>query len=260
MNSASRGDAGAATAAPRAPAANLNTDDEEAMHQESSTDGEMDPSPEEEGDRWTESVSMAQRRRNLQASIVPTATLQATHGSQATSELQLSKVSRKPMPRPAPLPINDFKLVLRPQDGLNLSKVLPSTLSLALLHATNTSRQANLRLQVDVKQNTAMVSTPSADVTKLLLKTKQIVLNNAHHAAVLYGLSPDDAVKGVIRGVPVEFTEDQIIQNIDQEGFELYSCRRIGKESTTVILTFVGPKVPHYVRLYGAEHRCTLYM
>lgn len=260
MNSASPGDAEAATAAPRAPEANPNTDDEDAMHQESSTDGELDSSSEEEGNRWTESVSKAQRRRNRQASIVPTATLQAAHGSKATSEFQLRQVSRKPMPRPAPLPINDFKLVLRPQDGLNLSKVLPSTLSLALLHATNTSwRQANLRLQVDVKQNTATVSTPSADVAKLLLKTKQIVLNNAHHAVVLYGLAPDDAVKGVIRGVPVEFTEDQIIQNIDQEGFELYSSRRIGKESTTVILTFAGPKVPHYVRLYGAEHRCTLY-
>lgn len=33
----------------------------------------------------------------------------------------------------------------------------------------------------------------------------------------------------------------------------------MGKESTTVLLTFAGPKVPHYVRLYGAEHRCTLH-
>ncbi|KAH9379469.1 hypothetical protein HPB48_014912 [Haemaphysalis longicornis] len=185
---------------------------------------------------------------------------EAAHVSQDTLEFQLSHVSRKPTPRPSPLPIKDFMLVRRPQDDFDLNKVLPSKLSLALLRTTNTSwKQANLRLQVYVRQNTATVSTPSAEVAKLLLKMKKIVLNNAHSAVALYELAPDVAVKEVIRGVRVECTENQIIHIIDKDGFKLYLRHRIGKETTTVILTFAGPKIPLYIRLFGTKHRCTLY-
>ncbi|KAH9375459.1 hypothetical protein HPB48_015434 [Haemaphysalis longicornis] len=33
----------------------------------------------------------------------------------------------------------------------------------------------------------------------------------------------------------------------------------MGNDSTTVLLTFLGPKLPHYVWLYEAEYRCTLH-
>ncbi|KAH9384651.1 hypothetical protein HPB48_026661 [Haemaphysalis longicornis] len=84
---------------------------------------------------WIMNVSKAQRRRDRR---------------------QLSQINRQPPPsspqeeKPRPprtkraprtvlLPLDDYKLVLRPRNGLNVGKLAPSELSLALLQATNTT-------------------------------------------------------------------------------------------------------------------------
>lgn len=48
------------------------------------------------------------------------------------------------------------------------------------------------------------------------------------------------------------------MDNVDQSTDEVYMARHLGS-STTVILTFAGPKVPYTVRLYGAEYPCSIY-
>ncbi|KAH7933392.1 hypothetical protein HPB49_012141 [Dermacentor silvarum] len=167
---------------------------------------------------------------------------------------------RKPAPRPAPLPLDDYKLVMRPRSGLDVAKLAPSELSLALLQDTNTTwREANLRLRIDHNQNTATVSTPTKDMAMKLIEVSKIKVGETEHSVEMCGLAPDDAVKGVIHGVPTRLTIQEIKENIMEDGFEIYTVRRMGKDSTTVILTFAGPDVPHYLWLYGAEYRCTLH-
>lgn len=61
----------------------------------------------------------------------------------------------------------------------------------------------------------------------------------------MYGLAPDAALKGVIHVVPTRLTIQEIKENIMEDGFEIYMARRMGKDSTTVILTFAGPDMPH---------------
>lgn len=92
-----------------------------------------------------------------------------------------------------------------------------------------------------------------------LFRVTKIMIEGTEHLVELYGLAPDDAVKGVIQGVPKRLTIQEIKENILQDGFEIYTARRMGNDSTTVLLTFSGPKVPHYIWLYGAEYRCTLH-
>ncbi|KAH7974084.1 hypothetical protein HPB49_009744 [Dermacentor silvarum] len=76
-------------------------------------------------------------------------------------------------------------------------------LSLALLQATNTTwREANLRLRIDQNQNTATVSTPTKDMAMNLIEVSKIKVGETEHSVEMYGLAPDDAVKGVIHGVP----------------------------------------------------------
>lgn len=58
--------------------------------------------------------------------------------------------------------------------------------------------------------------------------------------------------------MPAVFTASEILNNIHQTVNEGYTVRRIGS-SSTVILTFAGPKVPYTVRLYGAEYPCSIY-
>ncbi|KAH7953899.1 hypothetical protein HPB49_013851 [Dermacentor silvarum] len=151
---------------------------------------------------WITAASKAQRRRGRRK-------LNLTSGPPPPSsplERQPRLTMRKPAPRPAPLPLDDYKLVMRSRSGLDVAKLAPSELSLALLQATNTTwRQANLRLRIDQNQNTATVSTPTKEMAIKFIEVSKI------------------------------------------------------KDSTTVILTFAGLVVPHYLWLYGAEYRCTLH-
>ncbi|KAH9378922.1 hypothetical protein HPB48_012820 [Haemaphysalis longicornis] len=84
-------------------------------------------------------------------------------------------------------------------------------------------------------------------------------MKHEKHCVEIYGIVPDDSVKGVIQGVSEEFTTKEIIENIDQDGFELYAVRRMGEKSTTVILSFAGSEVPRCVYLHGTAQRCTLH-
>ncbi|KAH7938378.1 hypothetical protein HPB49_022975 [Dermacentor silvarum] len=92
-----------------------------------------------------------------------------------------------------------------------------------------------------------------------LIEVSKIKVGETEHSVEMYGLAPDDAVKGVTHGVPTRLTIQEIKENIMEDGFEIYTVRRMGKDSTTVILMFAGPDVPHYLWLYGAEYRCTLH-
>ncbi|KAH9362661.1 hypothetical protein HPB48_001242 [Haemaphysalis longicornis] len=75
---------------------------------------------------------------------------------------------------------------------------------------------------------------------RALVQVKQMTLGTAVHPVSLYGLAPDDARKGVIHGVPLRFTNNEILSNLDQTEHEIYAVR-LG-QTTTVILTFAGPK------------------
>lgn len=208
---------------------------------------------------WSEVISRAQRRRDQrQLRLTDNQTKQAPSpsppGRQSRPTLRQARNWFKPLPR------DHCKLVLRPRGGLNLQHILPSQLTLALLHATNTTwREANIHLQIDQAQNTATISTPSVQIGEKLIGVTDIKIKDEKHSVEIYGLAPDDSVKGVIQGVPEEFTIQEIIENIEQDGFELYAARRMGEKSTTVILTFAGSEVPRCVYLYGTAHRCTLH-
>lgn len=159
-----------------------------------------------------------------------------------------------------PVPKDHCNLVLRPRGGLNLKQFLPSQLILALLHATSTTwREANMHLQIDQAQNTARISTPYIPIGEKLIGVTEIKIKDETHSVEVYGIAPDDSVKGVIHGVPEEFTIQEIVENIEQDGFELYTASRMVEKSTTVILTFAGSDVPRCVYLYGTAHRCTLH-
>ncbi|KAH9361554.1 hypothetical protein HPB48_001344 [Haemaphysalis longicornis] len=107
-------------------------------------------------------------------------------------------------------------------------------------------------------QNTATISTPSAEAAKALSQVKQIRINNITYPVQLYGLAPDHSVKGIIRGAPLRFSERELLDNMYVPNHEIYACRRLGN-SNIVVVTFAGNKVPYYVTLFGSEYPCSLY-
>lgn len=49
------------------------------------------------------------------------------------------------------------------------------------------------------------------------------------------------------RGVKCNQGRDDEGNDMQQDGFEIYMVIRMGKDSTTVILTFAGPDMAHYL-------------
>ncbi|KAH9365750.1 hypothetical protein HPB48_012902 [Haemaphysalis longicornis] len=139
---------------------------------------------------WSEVISRAQRRRDQrQLRITDNQT------KQAPSPSPTARPSR-PTLRQArhwfkPLPRDHCKLVLRPRGGLNLQHILPSQLTLALLHATSTTlREANIHLQIDQAQNTATISTPNADGEKSTTVILTFPGSDVPRCVYLYGTAP----------------------------------------------------------------------
>lgn len=232
------------------PSPNSNDEEDIAMNHDSN-EGEYSELSSEHDSTWIDVVTKAQKRRQrkLNDEVGPTAV------PKPPTPLPVRKAGF----RPNPLPRDDFKLVLRPQDGLKLANLDIAEVSLALLNSINfTWRQANLRVRVDATQNTATISTPSSDAAKALGNLKQLKIGNTIHMVTLYGLAPDDSSKGLVRGVPLRFSDAEILANSDQSQFEIYTCRRLG-QSKMVILTFAGLKVPFFVTLFGGEYPVSLY-
>lgn len=232
------------------PSPNSNDEEDIAMNHDSN-EGEYSELSSEHDSTWIDVVTKAQRRRQRK--------LNDEVGPTAEPKPPTPLPVRKAAPRPNPLPRDDFKLVLRPQDGLKLANLDVAEVSLALLNSINfTWRQANLRVRLDATQNTATISTPSSDAAKALGNLKQLKIGNTIHMVTLYGLAPDDSSKGLVRGVPLRFSDAEILANSDQSQFEIYTCRRLG-QSKMVILTFAGLKVPFFVTLFGGEYPVSLY-
>ncbi|KAH9384317.1 hypothetical protein HPB48_026310 [Haemaphysalis longicornis] len=231
-----------------------SSDAEDVMAYQTSDEGDYtaeNPSTGDASSKWIDVVSRAQRRRMKKTAQQP--------------DLTPTKPAIKPTaqptgkPKPPPLPFNDYKLVIRPQGGLNLAKVSPTELSEVLLRATKlTWRKAEFRLRIHGVQNTAMVSTSHREAAEALHHLKQVMFGGTVYPVQLYGLAPDDSVKGVIHDIPLHYSSQEILENIFLPGFEFIACRRLGN-STTVIVTILGKKVPFYVYHLGAEHRCYLY-
>ncbi|KAH9380789.1 hypothetical protein HPB48_007234 [Haemaphysalis longicornis] len=86
------------------------------------------------------------------------------------------------------------------------------------------------------------------EAAKALSEVKQLRIADTTHAVTLYGLAPDDSSKGLIRGVPLRFSEAEILSNLDQSQCVISASRRLG-QSNVVVLTFAGLK----------EYPCSLY-
>ncbi|KAH7985037.1 hypothetical protein HPB51_026886 [Rhipicephalus microplus] len=103
------------------------------MDTQTSQDADTQVSNEHNAHPWITVTKRANKRRQLPPHTVPTQQLPSTP-SEPT--LRQSRPKTR-LPRLPPLPAEDYKLAVRPHGGLNLSKVSPKTLLLAVVHAAN---------------------------------------------------------------------------------------------------------------------------
>ncbi|KAM7306491.1 hypothetical protein ISCGN_010194 [Ixodes scapularis] len=162
-------------------------------------------------------------------------------------------------PRPPPLPADDFKLAIRPRNGLQLNKVSPGKLVDAIALAAQLQIGATeFKVRLDADQNILVLSTPSQATASALSKVQKLIIDETTYDIASYGVAPDNSCKGVIYNIAHDTTPEMVLQRIAAPGYEALTCRRLGN-TTTMVITFLGKRVPYYIELSGFLIRCYLY-
>ncbi|KAG0434516.1 hypothetical protein HPB47_019046 [Ixodes persulcatus] len=162
---------------------------------------------------------------------------------------------------PGILPKEENKIIVRPRGGLNLAKTSAITVMTAIRTAASFTRAETMddTQCPNVQQNIVVISTPDDLRARKYAGVKEIKIEDRTYEVSAYAAALDGAVKGVVRGIPVEDSAETITDNIlNARNPKARAAQRIGS-STTIIVVFEGPKVPNYVYYGGGLLRCTLY-
>ncbi|XP_029845315.3 uncharacterized protein LOC115328243 [Ixodes scapularis] len=162
---------------------------------------------------------------------------------------------------PIDMPKEDTKIVMRPRGGLNVGRTEVSVImSVAMTAARVTKEEAKAdTICTNAQQNIIVVSTPDERRVTLYSKVKALNIGGRTYKVSAYRTAPDGTVKGVIRGIAVDDTPEEIAENIVNPYNPLaVEAHRIGN-TTTVIVLFAGQKIPNYVKYGLILVRCGLY-
>ncbi|KAH9373093.1 hypothetical protein HPB48_012974 [Haemaphysalis longicornis] len=159
------------------------------------------------------------------------------------------------------LPRADIKIILRPRGGLRVSEVSRVEISRAIAAA---AQVAASDLKEDViclnnQQNIIVASTPSRENADKYAAVTSIDIRGTAHEVSAYESAPHGTVKGVIRGIPLEDTAQEIQDYVvHKHNPTALQANRIGK-TRSVVIAFAGTKVPNYVRYGNLLVECTLH-
>ncbi|KAH9368454.1 hypothetical protein HPB48_012616 [Haemaphysalis longicornis] len=199
---------------------------------------------------WIEVVRRSLRRR-------PPSPSKSTPESPPTPALRHRPSTRQP--RQPPLPSDDFKIGIRPRNGLQLSRADPISLTASIAREIGLpTTPAPFQLRVGAEQNVIVVSTPSPAAARALESLQKIVVFGNRHEVSVYPITPDNSCRGVIHNIAQEHPEEYVKSLITAPGYEVLTARRLG-ESKAFVITFRGKRVPYYVYVNQALLRCYPY-
>ncbi|KAH8021327.1 hypothetical protein HPB51_015194 [Rhipicephalus microplus] len=164
----------------------------------------------------------------------------------------------KKLPKLPPLPKDDYKIVIRPNQGLPPRNILTPTLAQAIIEACQAGiRDDHFILRINPGSNIAILSTKYEEVADKVRLIHALVLNGRAHAVRAYAANGDDTLKGVIHGVPMSTSTETLMAHlrVRTHGVEIITARMIGTTKSAAI-TFFGPTLHRTVYYYGGELRC----
>ncbi|KAG0444479.1 hypothetical protein HPB47_013748 [Ixodes persulcatus] len=185
-------------------------------------------------------------------------------GSQTSPKSKCNKNVRASVIKAAGMPamtLEESKIVVRPRGGLDIVKTGTTTVASAILAAAKIKSEESAADTIcpNTQQNIMVVSTPNGDNAARYATIKEISLQDKPYEVSAYRTAPHDTVKGVIRGIPIDASADELDRNIVNERNPLaVGAKRIGS-TTTVIVAFQGPKIPNFVRYGVTLLPCHLY-
>lgn len=159
------------------------------------------------------------------------------------------------------LPRGDIKIVLRPRGGLHVSEVTRVELSRAIAAAAQipANEASEDVVCLNLQQNIVVVSTSKREDGDRYAAVGRIDIRGTAHEVSTYEAAPHGTVKGVIRGIPLEDTAQEIQDNVvHKHNPTALQANRIGK-TRSVVIAFEGHKVPNYVKYGNLLTECTLH-
>ncbi|KAH8030547.1 hypothetical protein HPB51_008667 [Rhipicephalus microplus] len=168
---------------------------------------------------------------------------------------------RRPVPKEPQLPEDDYKVVIRPGGGLDLTRQSLALIRDCVLRAAKVQPDiaGEDTLRINMRQNTMIMSTPSLANAKEYSNIKEIMINDKSYATAAYVTAPENTSKGVIHGIPKYDNQEDIEKSlVNQRNPTILHARRMGL-TDSVVIVFEGMFVPYFVYYRGAEYRCFLY-
>lgn len=120
-------------------------------------------------------------------------------------------------------------------------------------------RRGGDHFSVNTEQNLLILSSPDTDRAEKYARISPVTLGGAMFSARGYIACPENTVKGVVHGVPPDHSapdiHDAVVQPCNPTALH---ARRMGQTST-VLVSFSGSQVPHYIDYQGTITRCYIH-
>ncbi|KAL1420627.1 hypothetical protein MTO96_004506 [Rhipicephalus appendiculatus] len=160
------------------------------------------------------------------------------------------------MPR---LRTDDIKIIVRPRDGLNIRNTCRASLDEAIRHEAGVSSNEIITICPNPIQNILVISTPDEKTVTKFVKIKELTINGKKCETNAYVSAPEQMAKGIIRNIPLKYTQDQLVQAlVNARNPSLAYAKRLGS-TTTVILLYEGNRVPMWAYFNCIMMRVSLY-
>lgn len=159
-----------------------------------------------------------------------------------------------------PLPKDYFRVISRPRDSLNVSKINPAKIQYAFRVAAKLGPEASSEdtVLVNSAQNIVIIGTPSEARAKAYSLVRSLHIDEKDFETQSYQAAPDGTSKGVIRGF-TDATEEWMRQAVlTRRNPQALAIKRIGNSNAFTIL-FEGLRVPRHVYVEAALVPCSLY-
>ncbi|KAH9364873.1 hypothetical protein HPB48_021284 [Haemaphysalis longicornis] len=178
----------------------------------------------------------------------------------------MPSTNQRNLPKLQPLLRNDFKVIIRPRDSLDLNywttvqvgTILRSRLEADTSNSFDKTVLRHNKLRIDSKQNIIIYSTPDLNLANKLTKLRTLPLGATDYAVTAYTAAPDESVKEIVLAIPAGTTPDDTLDNLEVPGHEILYARMLG-QTYTAVNTFAGKRLPFFVYYMNGEMRCTPY-
>ncbi|KAL1485084.1 hypothetical protein MTO96_010468 [Rhipicephalus appendiculatus] len=148
---------------------------------------------------------------------------------------------------------------MRPRNGLNLRTACGVALDETIRRTAGINADETITICPNYIQNILVASTPDEETAGKLAKIRSIKMGDKEHEVSAYVSAPEEMVKGIIRDVPLSYTQDQLSRAlITTRNPNLAYAKRLGN-TATVILLYEGNRVPTWVYFNSIMIRVALY-